>query len=188
MLGGVAPLLVFTFPVNLESKSPLFNAISGIPLVGDVVKSIGVPIPIYLDENLTGIVIDTEDKAIDIETDFQGRNDGRKPIVSQKPGNNLVTIRMKGKKDSLILSVLLALLDLVFEKVVSQEYTVSYLNGPTSVFGGLLHGFSSNVIADTDLMEMTLMIQKNGQNTTAAAPVATVLPKITGSIPVAGVN
>lgn len=183
MLGGIAPILIFYFPTKI--KIPGVNALSGIPILDQLPTQLGVPIPVYLDENLTGILVDTESKAIDIDTVAQQRNDGGPPLVNQRGLNNLVTINMIAKRDSIILAMLLALNDMIFQRVVSREYSVSYTNGPTTIFGGLLHGFSSTAEADTDLVNITMQISKSSEQGTAPPNTVAVLPKITGATPVA---
>jgi hypothetical protein len=185
MLGGIAPVLIFSFP--LSPKSATFNAIAGIPLIGETIaKNVGLPIPLYLDEKLTGLYVESETKAIDIDTVVQPRNDGGAPLVDQRGLNSLITVNMLASKDSILLSVLLALNDIVFSKVVSKEYNVSYLNGSTAIFGGLLHGFSTQNGSDDDLIRIVLQLSKANQQGTTPNNVVSVLPKITGAIPVAG--
>jgi hypothetical protein len=182
MLGGLAPILIFTFPV--VPKSPTFNAIDGIPLIGNfLAENVGVPIPIYLDERLTGVYVESETKAIDIQTTVEAKTEAGTPDVSQRGLDNLVTINMIALKTSVTLSALLALCDMAFQKVVAQEYKVSYLNGSTTVFNGLLHGFQTQVDSDNELVRITLQLSKSNQNL-GNKPVATMLPKITGAIPI----
>jgi hypothetical protein len=163
MLNGIAPLLIFNFPIPLEPPSVAGPQLEtkGIPLLIQKFQTdIGIPIPLYLDENLTGIYIESESKAIDIETNSQQRFDGKAPSVDQRGLNNLVTINMVASKNSIVLGVLLALNDMIFSRVVSKTYNVSYLNGVTTIFGGLLHGFSTSSGIDNDLIKVVMQISK----------------------------
>ena len=167
MLGGVAPILIFSFPPAFGID--LGKILGGIPLIGSSLADIGIPIPIYLDENLTGIYIESESKSLDIDTDIVPvyRSDNTKTatnFINQSGINNLVTVNMLANKDSLILSVLLALNDLVFSKLVSGKYKLSYINGTTLIFGGLLHSFSVNASSNDTLLRIQMQIQKNNQN------------------------
>lgn len=182
MLTGLAPLIIFTFP--LDVKGPTFNALSGIPVIGSSLASqIGLPIPIYLDERLTGVYIDQESRNIDIETTVEPKSEGTTPDFSQRGTNNTVTINMKALKTSVALTALLALIDLAFQKTVSRSYKVTYLNGPTTIFNGLLDGFSTATDNDNELVFITLTLSKANQvlKPTAAVPVLAPLP---GAIPV----
>jgi hypothetical protein len=90
---------------------------------------------------------------------------------------------MTANKDSILLSVLLAFMDQAFQKVVSKNYSVTYLNGATTVFGGLLHGFSTSTDEDTNLIRIVLQISKANQDTPTPANLIFTLPKITGATP-----
>jgi len=182
MLNGIAPILIFSFAP--EVTQTLFSGLAGIPVLGDILPSIGIPIPVYLDERLTGVYVESESKAMDIDTVVQLRYDGKKPSVDQRGVNNLVTVNLIASKNSVMLSVLLALSDIIFSKLVAKTYTVSYLNGATTVFGGLLHGFSVTSGANDDLMRITMQISKANENTPTAPNITSALPKITGALPV----
>ncbi len=165
MLGGVSPILIFTFPPVLGID--LGKILGGIPFIGDSLLDIGIPIPIYLNENLTGIYIESESKSMDIDTDITPklRSDGKSfDLINQSGITNLVTINMIANRDSVILSVLLALSDIVFSKLVAGKYKLSYINGATLIFGGLLHSFSVNQNSDNTLMNISMQIQKLNQN------------------------
>lgn len=183
MLNGIAPLIIFNFPLFTEGET--FNAISGIPVVGNfLTENIGVPIPIYLDEKISGVFIESESKALDIDTETKVRYDGKPPDVKQRGVTNLITVNMLAKKNSDYLAVLLALNDMVFSRLVASRYNVTYLNGPTTVFNGLLHGFSAQASNDDDLMRITLQISKANLKATIEPPGRFALPKITGATPV----
>jgi hypothetical protein len=184
MLGGIAPILIFTFPPALGID--LTKLLGGIPLIGDALADIGVPIPIYLDENLTGVYIESESKALDIDTDIvpvYRTNGSVSNFINQSGINNLVTINMLANKDSLILSVLLALNDMVFSKLVSGKYKLSYINGTTLIFGGLLHSFSVNSNSDDTLLKITMQIQKNNQNKPSIITQYLNVPAVPGVTP-----
>jgi hypothetical protein len=182
MLGGIAPILIFTFPSIL--KVPGFNALSGIPIIGDeFINGLGVPIPIYLDERLTGIYIDREGKNIDIETNPLQTSDNR-IVYTQRGLGSITTVNLLAKKDAILLSSLLAFFEMIFARVVSQEYQITYLNGVTTIFNGLLHGVSTDQGADDDLLRITLQISKGKLNSPTQTGEATQIPKgATGATP-----
>lgn len=185
MLNGVAPILIFNFPENPASLSPVFNALSGIPLVGPLLPlSIGVPIPLYLDERVTGLYVDTQGKNLDIETTIEPRYDNKKPFVYQRALNSSITINLNANKDSILLPALLALTDFIIPRLISQNYQVSYLNGPTVILGGLLQGLNTNEGSDDDLIRIVLQIQKTDQR--PASPVPPTLIPVVGATPLGG--
>jgi len=181
MLNGVSPILIFTFPVELNS--PVFNVLAGIPVIGEsLAANIGVPIPIYLDRNLAGVVVDSETKALDIETKTEAKTQAGTPDVSQRGLGNVVTINMSGNRDSLILAAVAALCDLAFQKIVSKSYSVTYINGPTVIINGLIEAFSSSVSSNNDLLNLTLQISKSNQKI-KTEPAVSFGSSIQGAVP-----
>ncbi len=182
MLNGISPLLIFSFKPALTTA--LFSGLAGIPVVGDILPRIGIPIPVYLNEQLTGVFIESESKAIDIDTEVHAKYNGDPPAVEQRGLNNLVTINMFANKDSIMLAVLLAMNDMIFSRVVSQDYAVSYINGSTTIFNGLLHGFSTNQGSNDDLVRIVMQISKSNQSKPTPGSITAPLKKITGAVPI----
>ena len=181
MLNGIDPIIIFQF--SILPANPIFNSISGIPLLGDFVKNFGIPIPIYLSERLFGIVLNSEEKSVDIETNVQNKTDGSKPDVKQRGTNNVVSLNMTATKDSIILAALLSLSDICFQKLASKEYSISYLNGSTVIFQGLLDSFTTTIDSNTDKIDISMKISKAPQNTTVETPTTPSLEKSTGTVP-----
>lgn len=126
-----------------------------------------MPIPIYLDEKLTGLYIDAEEKSIDIDNDVIAANKGGAKVF-QNPLESMVTINLLGKKDSVALMVLLAMNDLIFSKL-KYGYGISYFNGPTAIFNGLLKTFATHASTNDDLIRITMQISKARGNNTVTA-------------------
>lgn len=158
MLNGLAPLFVYHMH---EAPKTAQNLVAGIPEVGDfLLKNIGVPIPLYLDEQLTGIYVTNESTSIEIKTDFEGTKSGKPPTKLERPLGNTVSVEMLGRRDSLVLAVLIALSDVAFQRAVAGKYGLTYLNGPTAVFGGTLASFAANTNRNDTLVRVTLQISK----------------------------
>jgi hypothetical protein len=62
--------------------------------------------------------------------------------------------------DSIGISLFSALADLIFPKVTSKEYSITYLHGAVTVFAGLLHSFSITQKANTTCYNITLELIK----------------------------
>lgn len=181
MLNGIAPILIFQFLPDVAG--PTFNALSGVPVVGDfIADSVGLPIPLYLDEKLTGLYVENESTAIDIDTQTRPRADGKSPLVRQGLSSNIVTINMLANKDSILLAVLLALNDIAFTKLASQNYRISYFNGPTTLFNGYLNSFDSNVGSNDDLVRMSLQLVKKGNGATPIVDIPSI-PNVRAATP-----
>lgn len=189
MLNGIAPILIFQFAPGQISDANFFSqAISKIPLIGSsIVQDFGIPIPIYMDERLTGIVIDEDSKQIDVDTEVKQTYDGSPAKVTQRGLTNSVTINMIGKKDSIVLSTLIALNDQIFKKLVSKQYKIQYMNGPTTIFNGLLGSFSHTNSPDTDKINISMQIVKPNEQSTAEQKTIPIIQPIQGATPAGGV-
>lgn len=157
MLNGAAPLFIFSIPPGPKTT----QAISGIPILKDIVGNVGIPIPIYLDEQFTKLYVSAEEKAIDIDNDVVPQYAGGAQTF-QRPLDSIVTINLFGKKDSTALIILLAMCDLVFSKL-KYGYGISYLNGPTTLFGGVLKTFSTHVTNEDDLIRVVVQLSRANQ-------------------------
>lgn len=153
-LNGIAPLLV----IQLKNADSI-NVVKKIPIAGDFLsKNVGLPIPIYLDELLTGIYVKGESKAIDIETKTDAIDAKTAPIVSQKALSSVTNIEMVASKRGVLLMTLISFADLILTRVVSKQYNVSYFNGPTIIANGVLHGFTTQLGENDDLVRIQMAI------------------------------
>lgn len=187
MLNGIAPVLIFNFPKKKDNS--VASLFAGIPLIGEDLGAAltgGLPIPLYLHEQTTGILVKSETKALQIETEIKAKSDGKKPKSDQRAVDSTVTINLVGQKDSLVLTTLIALNDRIFQKVISKEYNVSYLNGPTVVFNGLLNGFTSMAGEDDDLLHITMTISKGNLEGTVLEKEFDVISPDVGEVPLVG--
>ena len=176
-LNGIAPLLV----IQLKNADSL-NVVKKIPIAGDFLsKNVGLPIPIYLDERLTGIYVKGESKAIDIETKLDAIDAKNAPIVSQKALSSITTVEMIASSKGVLLMTLIAFADLILTRVVSKQYNISYFNGPTIIANGVLHGFTTQLGENDDLVHINMAIASAPAPSSDIAPVT---PKLAGvSIP-----
>lgn len=180
MLNGVDPIILF----NLKKLTPsLQSAITKIPVVASIVSAIDLPvIPLYLSERLTGIFIASENKSVEIDTSIDTLTNGSQPEVNQRAITNSVRIEMKAKSSSIGLSLFSAMSDLIFPKVTSKEYSITYLHGAITVFAGILHSFNISQSPDDDLYRVSLELIKP----TGGGPLATAIPtvaRVTGAAP-----
>lgn len=162
--------MVFTF--QQEFTAGIANTLSGIPIIGDAASSLlgGIPIPIYLSESLTGIVIESESRSMDINAAVNGFADGSAPDLKQSPLNNEVNLNLLAEADNVILAVLLTMFDTIFQRLANQKYTLTYLNGPTTVFGGKLMGVNVTQGENDNLLRISIRISKANQGKPLANP------------------
>ena len=172
MLNGLDPLIIINFKKLLPGIPT-----QGIPLLKNLGDSIPLaPIPIPLSErNLgitsrgnLGIYVRSHNKNVDFKTDVETNAEGESTKVYQTGLASSVTINMVSKKDSVALIVLSTMMDLIFPKCTSEEYSISYINGPMTVFGGLVESFSILGNDTNDLVDLVLVISKAPSSSTVA--------------------
>jgi hypothetical protein len=180
MLNGIDPIIIFQFSKSLPQVS---EALAKIPIVSQIPTLVDAPpIPIYLSEKLTGILIDAESKNIDAETTTESKSDGSAPAVDQKTLASTVSIELTASKNSLGVTLLAAMADLAFEKLTSKEYSITYLHGAVTIFRGQLHSFSISQNANDTKYSIKIEISKGGK-TPQKTPDVPVVPKTTGAVP-----
>jgi len=181
MLGGIDPVIIFQF--SKLAGTSFAEQILKIPLVSEIPDVVAQPpIPIYLSESLTGLFIDTEDKNVDTEVDIQTKTDGSEPAVEQKGVSSTVSINLQGRKDSLGIALLSAMIDLAFDKVTSKEYAITYLHGATTIFRGMIKSYSVNQSATTNLLTIKIELTKGAKQPQKKQTIV-VVPAQTGGIP-----
>lgn len=163
MLNGIDPIIIFQFSV----ATPQISAqLAKIPLVRDIPTLIDQPpIPLYLSENLTGVFVDAQSKTIDARTDMEtptgkDENGENKIQVTQKGIASVVSVDLKANKNSIGLTLLGALSDLILEKMSSKEYYITYLNGSATIFRGVLHSLSFSEDSDSDLVRIRMELSR----------------------------
>lgn len=176
MLNGIAPIFLIKFYKKIDDAQFL-----QIPVFEKIIKRIGLPpIPIYLDEVFTGVLVMAESKNLDIETEVQtSSTSGEDPIVTQKGISNITTIELLANKNSIGVTLFTALSDFIFKGVTAQEYGISYLNGPITIFNGLLHSFSVDQDADSEKLRITIELTQGGGTVEKSTTPET--PKVTGT-------
>lgn len=184
-LNGIDPLLV----IVLKNKGILdfFGADS---LLGTAFQAVGVPIPIYLSERLTGIYVDSETRAIDVNTKVEPvtekdplTQEVDPPLVTQTALDTQVTISLFATRDSILLTALTALMEQIVSRLVSGEYSIHYLNGSTVIFGGLLHRFATSVNQNDNLVRLELTLSTAAKESpTPKSPIQSI-GKVTGTVP-----
>jgi hypothetical protein len=181
MLNGIDPVIIFQF--SKLADTGFAEQLGRIPVVSEIPTLIEQPpIPIYLSETLTGIYIDSEDKNVDIQTETETKTDGSDPDVAQKGIGSVTSINLVAKKNSLGLSLLSAMIDLIYEKVTANEYAITYLNGPVTIFRGKLTSYSVNQNASNELLTIRIEITRGQKQPQKTDPVPTV-PGSTGVLP-----
>ncbi len=185
MLNGIDPIIIFHF-----YNKGIMDFFADIPFASSVTSMIGVPIPIYLSERLTGIYVDTETRGIDVSTKVDPVTEKDPltlevlpPEVTQTALDATVTVSMFANRDSIMLTAIIAMSEMILSRLVTQEYGISYVNGSTVIFNGFLHRFQTTINRNDDLVriDMTLSNAKKESPTPKVGPIP--ITKITGALP-----
>lgn len=176
MLGGLDPVIIFQFSKLAPSVG---QSLARIPVISQIPTVVDMPpIPVYLSEQLFNIAIIGTGKNIDIETDTETLTDGGTPDINQKGIQSSVEVNIEGKANSVALTLLSSLIDVVYEKASSKEYAISFMYGATTIFRGVLHSYSAQTIEGTDKLAIKFSLSKGSKNPTKPNGV----PTLTGSV------
>lgn len=163
MLGSLDPIIIFQLYKKLPAAQ---KTIATAPITSTkdsntaATRATIAVIPIYLSAEITGVYIDTESKNIDIDTDMQSLTSGAAALINQKALASIVTVNLTGKQDSIGLTVLLALSELILDRATSNEYEITYMHGGVTVFGGLIHSLSFDQGTENDLYKIKIEISR----------------------------
>lgn len=182
MLNGLDPIIIF----NLKKRPPVTDQASSIPILPTVDDLITLPsIPVYLSERLTGVLIENEEKSLEVQTDTNSASDGGAGQNHQRAISSTITITLVAKKTSIGSAILAALADLIFPLVTSKEYSITYLHGAVTIFNGLLNSFSINQDPNNDLYRITISLIKpapESRKTSFVVPAESSLSLFTGTV------
>jgi len=183
-IGGIAPLLIFT--LLPEDNKAAKDSLSGLPpaVASTLLPIVGIPIPIYLDENFTKILFEGDDRNLNFETMQAQDQTGKNAKTFQRGIQNDVTINLRASNDSLILTALLALAEQCFALAVGRKYSISYFNGTTVIIGGLLNGFNTSQDTERSLTNIQITLTKKPLDVGLGS--FPTLPKVNGPTPLVG--
>lgn len=143
MLGGVAPVMVFNF-ASISTKD-LLNKV-GLGGISDWVD-FDIPlvsIPVYLDEGLTGILVDDHERSINIEFETDGENNFEREISSD------VKVVLKAQKDNVAFQAFLALFEQILKRVDPELYKIYFYYDDVFMTNAGLKDFNVSTMANTD--------------------------------------
>ncbi len=182
MLGGIAPIIIFDF--EAATAVNLASVFSGIPVLKDIVPSAKLPsIPLYLDEQLTGMYVDSQTKNIDVSTETEGNTTDPNPKIFQKNINSIITVNLIASQNSIGMALLTVLSDKIFSSLITTKYSITYLNKSVTLFNGLLHSFSTVQNSDNDLYNISIQFSQGKVNSTVQGLVSKIAQPFNGTVP-----
>lgn len=177
MLGGLDPVIIFQFSFLAPSVG---GVLEKIPLVSEVPSLISQPpIPVYLSEQAFNIALGGVSKSIDIQTVTEGKTDGGVDIT-QNPVQASVEISIQGTQDSIALTLLSALIDQIYDKATSKEYSITFMYGSITIFRAVLQSFSSSIEPGTNKLSVQINLSK-GEKTPLKKSEIPSVPGVSGT-------
>lgn len=157
MLGGTAPVLVFNF-ASISSAS-ILNKL-GFNIGEDSIFNLDIPIvsiPIYLDEKLTGILLDDHERSINIEFE-QDENHNYERVISSD-----VKVTLVAQKDNVAFQGFLALFEQILKRVNYQAYKIYFYYDDVFMTNASLKDFAVTTRENTDTRVVTFTLTNRSE-------------------------
>ena len=164
MLNGTSPVLVFTFYKSVAASVGSVSFADGKTThtggkiagasAGKAERVTTTSIPIYLQGSLFKTVWKSHDISVNI---------GTKSVADelfQTPYNSNLSIEFSYNRKDGVMSKLIPLLDLCYQKIINEEYFISYFNADIFVLKSKLTDVKQNSAADGDLSSLTITLSK----------------------------
>lgn len=175
MLGGTAPVLVFNF-ASISSAS-ILNKL-GFNIGEDSIFNFDIPvvsIPVYLDEKLTGILIDDHERSINVEFE-QDENHNYERVISSD-----VKVTLVAQKDNIAFQGFLALFEQVLKRVNYKSYKIYFYYDDVFMTNASLKDFAVTTRENTDTRVVTFTLTNRSEESKA---IESVLKKFSESLKV----
>ncbi len=157
MLGGTAPVLVFNF-ASISSAS-ILNKL-GFNIGEDSIFNLDIPIvsiPVYLDEKLTGILLDDHERSINIEFE-QDENHNYERVISSD-----VKVTLVAQKDNVAFQGFLALFEQILKRVNYQAYKIYFYYDDVFMTNASLKDFAVTTRENTDTRVVTFTLTNRSE-------------------------
>ena len=168
-LGGIDPVIIFTWGTNSKVNIPFFG-----------IKDFFVPfvaIPFYLSERVFDLACDEPEQTLSASFSTDG------DLNFAKPDAKSTRFRIRAPKGNLYMQALLALFTTAFGFMEKLNYRISVYWDSTLVINALLTDFTKSTIDGTDTMAIDFTLTEmadSGTDATAALPNSS--SKATGSL------
>ncbi len=170
MLGGTAPVLVFNF-ASISSASILKKL--GFNVGENSIFNFKIPfntIPIYLDEKLTGILVDDHERTINIEFERDENHNYERVISSD------VKVTLVAQKDNIAFQGFLALFEQILKRVDYQGYKLYFYYDDVFMTNAGLKDFAVTTRENTNIRVVTFTLTNRAEE---SLETETILKKFT---------
>ena len=174
MLGGTAPVLVFNF-ASISSAS-ILNKL-GFNIGEDSIFNFDVPVvsvPVYLDEKLTGIIVDDHERSINIEFETDGFGGNYEREISSD-----VKVTLIAQKDNIAFQGFLALFEQILKRIPAQSYKIYFYYDDVFMTNASLKDFAVTTRENTDTRVVTFTLTNRSEKSKA---VQSILKKVGDSL------
>lgn len=157
MLGGTAPVLVFNF-ASISSASVLNKL--GFNIGEDSIFNFDVPvvsIPFYLDEKLTGIIVDDHERTINVEFETDGFDNYEREISSD------VKVSLIAQKDNIAFQGFLAMFEQILKRIPYQSYKIYFYYEDVFMTNASLKDFAVTTRENTDTRVVTFTLTNRSE-------------------------
>lgn len=157
MLGGTAPVLVFNF-ASISSAS-ILNKL-GFNIGEDSIFNFDVPVvsvPVYLDEKLTGIIVDDHERTINIEFERDENHNYERVISSD------VKVTLLAQKDNIAFQGFLALFEQILKRVDYKAYKIYFYYDDVFMTNASLKDFAVTTRENTDTRVVTFTLTNRSE-------------------------
>lgn len=168
MLGGTSPVIVFNF-ASISSKDILSKI--GINISENSIFNFDIPIysiPFYLDENLTGILVDDHERSVNIEFETDGQNNYEREISSD------VKITLIAERGNVTLQAFLSIFEQILKRLAPVSYKIYFYYDDVFMTNASLKDFSVSTRQGTDTRVINLTLTNRSEKSKA---VQTILKK-----------
>jgi hypothetical protein len=170
MINGIAPLFLFYFA---EKKHAGWENKEVDGKLEDVYKTVySKPIPIYLDERLTGIILDNQSNSLAISSDtLVARPDSSNESATEKTSEEDVKVKQKGESqevsismtartDNLFLNLLLPLFKTIYDYALSgKEYYMAYYHKNVLIYNSKLATMTATENRETNEVKINIRLE-----------------------------
>lgn len=177
MLGGIAPVLVFNFAT--VSTASILNKF-GFNIGEDSIFNFNIPfntIPVYLDEKLTGIIVDDHERTINIEFERDVNNNFERVISSD------VKVTVIAKKDNVAFQGFLALFEQILKKADYQAYKLYFYYDDVFMTNASLKDFAVTTRENTDTRVVTFTLTNRAEESIMKDEILKKIGKALGEAP-----
>lgn len=161
MLGGTSPVIVFNF-ASISSKDILSKI--GINISENSIFNFDIPIysiPFYLDENLTGILVDDHERSVNIEFETDGQNNYEREISSD------TKITLIAERGNVTLQAFLSIFEQILKRLAPVSYKIYFYYDDVFMTNASLKDFSVSTRQGTDTRVITLTLTNRSEKSKA---------------------